>query len=343
MRHALLATLIAAALASPTLAATLGGPLELSDEGSFFIGGQAVTTNFADAPASGAPPQGLVSVGQMYVQFRIPKTITGPAIIMVHGANHTGVTYETTPDGREGWATYFTRKGHPTYVVDHAGRGRSGFDATALNRGRVENAPASQPGLSMATRQRSYPNFRIGKEYPTPYANSRFPVEAQDQYFKQLVPNTETTLSGAGANTVEALALLLDRIGPAVVMVHSQSGLYGIDLIRKRAPKMRALVSIEGGCAPVSTEDAQGTLKSVPILSVWGDNSVGAVGFNGDERREGCVSTLKAVNAAGGKGTFMLLPERGMSGNSHMMMMDKNNLEIADLVMGWIGANARKE
>jgi hypothetical protein len=38
-------------------------------------------------------------------------------------------------DGREGWATYFTRKNFPVYVVDHVGRGRSGFDPTPINQG----------------------------------------------------------------------------------------------------------------------------------------------------------------------------------------------------------------
>jgi hypothetical protein len=43
----------------------------------------------------------------MYVQYWIPETLgTLPPVIMVHGSSHTGKTYETTPDGREGWATY---------------------------------------------------------------------------------------------------------------------------------------------------------------------------------------------------------------------------------------------
>jgi hypothetical protein len=32
-----------------------------------------------------------------------------------------------------------------------------------------------------------------------------------------------------------------------------------------------------------------------------------------------------------------LLPEAGQKGNSHMMMMDKNNLAVADLIIAWIG------
>jgi len=45
-----------------------------------------------------------------------------------------------------------------------------------------------------------------------------------------------------GANTVKALSALVDKIGPAVVMVHSQSGGYGLDLIRQRPDKVRAFI-----------------------------------------------------------------------------------------------------
>ena len=106
--HATQATLFAAGLfAGMTAAAAagaLGGPLELQDEGVFFVNAQTTTTNFPDS-ATNTPTPGQITVDQMYVQYRIPKNVTGPAIIMVHGSGHTGVTYETTPDGREGWAT----------------------------------------------------------------------------------------------------------------------------------------------------------------------------------------------------------------------------------------------
>ena len=88
----------------------------------------------------------------------------------------------------------------------------------------------------------------------------QFPLEALDQYLAQLVPNTETTLEGGGTNTVDALAALLDKIGPAVVMVHSQSGVYGLDVVRRRPDKVRALVSIEGGCETLTQDDAASSL-----------------------------------------------------------------------------------
>ena len=77
------------------------------------------------------------------------------------------------------------------------------------------------------------------------------------------------------------------------------------------------------------------------MLSLWGDNSEGAPGPNGNERRNGCVGTVDAIKAAGGTAKLLLLPEAGHKGNSHMLMMDKNNLQIAELLRKWIGDNVR--
>jgi pimeloyl-ACP methyl ester carboxylesterase len=321
------------------MAGSLGGPLELQDEGSFFVNGQLTQSTHPGTAVGGISQPGTITVNQMYVQYRIPKTVSGPAVVMVHGSGHTGATYETTPDGREGWATYFARKGFPVYVVDHSGRGRSGFNPTVINRARAEANAALLPDIQIAPRERAWYFFRIGATYPTPFPGSQFPIEAFDQYTAQLVPNAEATLPGAGANTVQALGALLDKIGPAVVMVHSQSGAYGMDLVRARAVKMLGFVNVEGNCAPVTADEVVKIFSKVPLLSVWGDNSRGAPGPNGDERRDGCAATVNAIKSVGGSAKFLLLPEAGHKGNSHMLMMDRNNLEIADLIIGWLGEN----
>ena len=322
------------------MAGSLGGPLELQDEGSFFVNGQLTQSTHPGTAVGGISQPGTITVNQMYVQYRIPKTVSGPAIVMVHGSGHTGATYETTPDGREGWATYFARKGFPVYVVDHSGRGRSGFNPTVINRARAEANAGLLPDIQIAPRERAWYFFRIGATYPTPFPGSQFPIEAFDQYTAQLVPNAEATLPGAGANTVQALGALLDKIGPAVVMVHSQSGAYGMDLVRARAAKMLGFVNIEGNCAPVTADEVVKIFSKVPLLSVWGDNSRGAPGPNGDERRAGCAATVNAIKSTGGAAKFLLLPEAGHKGNTHMLMMDRNNLEIADLIIGWLGETA---
>jgi pimeloyl-ACP methyl ester carboxylesterase len=334
---ALLAAGLCAGLATAATAGSLGGPMELQDEGVFFVNAQTTRTEFPDTPATGAAAAGEITIDQMYVQYRIPKTIAGPPIIMVHGSGHTGVTYETTPDGREGWATYFVRHNFPVYVVDHVGRGRSGFDPTPINRAKAQSNPGLLPSVPLTTRERAYPNFLIGAQYPTPYPGQQFPVEAQDQYFAQLVPNTETMLAGGGSNTVKALAALVDKVGPAVVMVHSQSGGYGLELIRQRPDKVRAFIDIEGSCGPLSPDDVANAFRKVPTLMVFGDYTEGSSGPNGDERRNVCNQSASAINAAGGTAKFLYLPELCIKGNSHMLMMDKNNIQIADLIMGWLG------
>jgi pimeloyl-ACP methyl ester carboxylesterase len=336
-----LSLMLLLATVSTASAGSLGGPLELQDFGSFFVGGRAHEATHPGPFGTGQVPAGQIRTGQMYVQYLIPKTVSRPAIVLVPGAVHTGAAYETTPDGREGWATYFARKGFPVYVVDHAGRARSGFDPTPVNRAKVEGNTTALPQFLIATRELAWEFFRIGPSHPTPHPGTQFPVDALDQYVSQLVPNTESTLPGAGANTVAALAALLDKIGPAVVLVHSQSGAYGMDLVRNHAAKVRAFVNVEGNCVPATPDEIANTFKKVPMLAVWGDFSEGAPGPNGDTRRNGCVGTIKALQAAGGPAQYLLLPEVGQKGNSHMLMLDKNNLAIADLIIGWIGENVR--
>jgi pimeloyl-ACP methyl ester carboxylesterase len=337
------AALLAAVAAN---AATLGGPMTLEDEGSFFVNGKNINSDYPGASLiTGPSAPGRITINQMYVHYRIPAGMKGVPVVMVHGSTHTGVTYETTPDGREGWATYFVRKGAPVYVIDHAGRGRSGFDPTPINqvRDKPGSNPASLPTLFLGSHERGWVNFRFGPAYPAPFPGLQFPIEALDQYTMQLVPNAENTLAGIGANTVDALAALLDKIGPAVVIVHSQSGVLGLDLVRKRANLVRGLITVEGGCDKFSADDAKSFFTRVPVLSLWGDNSVGAKDtVNGDERRNGCLAAVNAIKAAGGRASLLMLPDMGIKGNSHMMMMDKNNLQLADILLKWITDNVGK-
>src|SRR4030095_39939 len=137
-------------------------PLTIEDQGSFFIGGVTKVTNYsgpAPANANTPPAPNQITIGQMYVQFQIPaRKRPGAPVILVHGYTHNGGALESTPEGREGWAPYFVREGVSTYVVDQAGRGRSGFDqsviheAVALIRaGQVEKGLALIPNFGRIT------------------------------------------------------------------------------------------------------------------------------------------------------------------------------------------------
>src|SRR5436190_3788565 len=141
MGRILLATILLATVTfsqgNRTETTSLGGPLRLRDQGSFYVNGKV------SGPASGE-----TVINQMYVQYWIPESAGRvPPVIMVHGASHTGKTYETTPDGREGWATYFVRQQIPVYVVDLPGRARASFDNSILNKARADSNAALVPSM----------------------------------------------------------------------------------------------------------------------------------------------------------------------------------------------------
>lgn len=117
-------------------------PLVLKAQGSFFVGGGKAEQTRVELGDLG--PGGHITVNQMYVRYMVPQGGDGNVpVVMVHGATLTGKSWETTPDGRMGWDEYFVRKGHPVYVPDQVGRGRSGFNQAVFNNVRAGSAPAS--------------------------------------------------------------------------------------------------------------------------------------------------------------------------------------------------------
>src|SRR5262249_15753817 len=112
--------------------------------------------------------------------------------------------------------------------------------------------------------------------------------------------------------------------GREVVMVHWEAGAYGLDLVRMRADKMRGFIDVEGNCGPLSPDDIAKSFAKVPMLAVFGDNTVGATGPNGDERRNACIATTDAIRKAGGRAQVLLLAGGGSQGKSHMKMRDRD-------------------
>ena len=109
-----------------------GKPLEVCDQGAFFVGGVPKVTEYAASGDSAGPPQ-QITIGQSYVQFMIPKHRRQWPLVMIHGSTHTGAALDATPDGRQGWFSYAVRKGLATFVMDQPGRGRSGWDQSVIH------------------------------------------------------------------------------------------------------------------------------------------------------------------------------------------------------------------
>lgn len=322
-------------------AKSLGGPLNLADEGVFFVNGTPLLSTHPGASPAGPSRPGTVTVNQMYVHYRIPVQLVSPTpIVLVHGGGLTGASYETTPDGREGWATYLVRKGYSVYVVDTPGRGRSGFNATAINQAKAESSVAALPGnVLMVTAELAWPLFRFGPTSGTAFADTQFPTEAFAAFGLQGVPFGEATLEGgAMATAPRALAALLDRIGPAVVVVHSLAGPFADALVEARPRLVKAVVNIEGAQAIIPTDAQIEAYGGIPVLELFGDHLDSPV-FTGRPRYEGRKAVVERIIKRGGKAALVRLPDVGMKGNSHMMMQDRNNLQVADFLLGWIRDN----
>ena len=309
------------------------GPLTIARQGSFFIGGRDVKSETLSTLPAYAP-SGTITVDQMYVRYQVPAGKLGVPITLIHGCCLTGKTWETTPDGRMGWDEYFIRQGHPTYVIDQVWRGRSAADPSAINAVRTGKAAIDQlPTVFSAGHEGAWAIFRFGKEYPQTMPGMRYPLTAQAEFWKQMVPDSLNSLPTPNP-TVPALSQLAERIGGTVLMSHSQSGIYPFQTAALSRKGIAGIVAIEPGACPEPTADMT-PYAGLPILVLWGDYV--------DEfprwapRLKNCRAFVAAANAAGAKAEMLVLPDIGIKGNSHMLMQDDNSLDIADLLIDWIG------
>ena len=157
---------------------------------------------------------------------------------------------------------------------------------------------------------------------------SQFPVEGYDNFVKQNVPRWTTTDEAI----IRAYTALVDRVCPCVIVFHSQAGQFGFKVAQARPDKVKALIAIE----PAGHGDPKqaAVLKDIPILAIYGDNI--ALDSRWPQIQKNGVDFLSEVWKAGGKVNVVDLPDIGMRGNSHMLMMDRNNLEVAAVIQEWL-------
>lgn len=330
------------AIVAPLAAALVAGCAQLPEgaiavarQGSFFVGGRTVVLDGvppAKTPAGLTLDQnGAFMVEPTYVAFQVPAERRAPhALVMVHGGGHTGAVYESTPDGREGWATTFLRWGHAVHVVDLVERGRAGF-------ARVPQVWKESP-VHLSKRE-AWETFRLGP--PKSWADdpgsrrahpgSQFPVSAFDDYSKQLVPRWLPH----NALLTTGLEQVVERVGPSVLLTHSQSGPFGWEVAKRRPSLVKGIVAIEPSRATLAAADLP-KLAGIPVLIVWGDfvpTSPLWSRFAADSEK-----FAADLRAAGADVTVLRLPEHGIAGNTHLPMLDLNSAAVARAIQDWMVA-----
>lgn len=322
----------------------IGEPKSLAvrEVGSFHVGGgqvslsglpvKEVAVQQGTAPIR-IDPNGDFEVHQMYVQYiRLVAPKARYPLLMWHGGGLTGVTWETKPDGRPGWQQFFLTAGHDVFVSDAVERGRASW-------ARYPEINSSEP--LFRTKKEAWEAFRIGgpdSYHPdvarrVAYPDGQFPAEAFDQFAKQFVPRW-TTSDRAIEAAYEQLVL---KVCPCVILLHSQAGAFAATLALKHPERIKGMVAIEAFSAPdpATVEPARfARLAGVPFLFVWGDYMDAPAFWRRSWTRVKAFSD--ALAHGGARVEWWDLPARGIRGNGHMLMMDRNSDVIAAQIQAWM-------
>jgi hypothetical protein len=321
--------------------------LIIKEQGSFAVGG-SVITNPGEFDAIERTPEGQTFHGDhAYVFYQIPNDARELPLVMWHGYGQFSKTWETTPDGREGFQNIFLRRQFSVYLINQPRRGNAG-------RSTVETTITPTPD-----EQFWFNVFRVGV-WPDYFPGVQFSKDQEtlNQYFRQITPDTGPIDINVN---VEAVSALFDKIGPGVLVTHSHSGGMGW-LTAVKNQNVKAIVSYEPGSGFVFPEDqvpeplesSAGplmasavpiedflALTNIPIIIYYGDNipdspdpNPGVDGWR--VRFEMAKLWRDAVNGQGGDVTVVHLPEIGITGNTHFPFSDLNNVEIADLMSDWL-------
>ena len=308
-------------------------PLIINKQGSFFVGGQDVTSDtLSTLPAFGS--KGTITLDQMYVAYQIPVKARSTSVVLIHGCCLTGKTWESTPDNRMGWNEYFVRRGFPTYVIDQVGRGRSAVNAASqINAVKTNQVPPEKlPTVIAASHEGAWQIFRFGAEYPKTFEGQRFPIAAQQGLWQQMVADWYYGMEEPNA-TPMALSTLSKELKKTVLISHSQSGIFPFNSAKISNDGIAGIISIEPAACPSADSDLTPYLK-IPSLVMFGDFV--ELSTRWAPRLKACREFVTKVNAQGGKAELLVLPEIGIKGNTHMLMQDNNSIELAALLSTWI-------
>jgi pimeloyl-ACP methyl ester carboxylesterase len=319
----------------------------IHEQGSFMVGGSVITNPGTFKPYNPTPEGQTLHGDHAYVFYQIPADARKYPLVMWHGFGQFSKTWETTPDGREGYQTIFLRRRFPVYLIDQPRRGDAGRSTVSAT---IQPTPDEQQWFG---------TFRIGI-WPDFFEGVKFARDtaALEQYFRSMTPSIGTIDVSINA---EAVSALFNKIGSGILVTHSHSGGMGW-LTAIKNQNIKAIVSYEPGSGflfpegevPEPMPSAGGTLDAVgvsmadfmkltkiPIVIYYGDfipkEPIANPGQDGWRvRLEMARLWRDAVNKYGGDVTVVHLPEIGIKGNTHFPFSDLNNVEIADLMSEWL-------
>lgn len=324
-------------------------PLIIQEQGSFAAGGTLIPAAESYDPLKPRAAGQTLHGDHASVFYQKPMDARKYPLVFLHGAGQSARTWETTPDGREGFQNIFLRRGYSVYLVDQPRRGEAGRSTVSAA---VEATPDEQFWFGQ---------FRMGL-WPDFFENTQFARgdEALEQFFRQMTPSTGSYDAGVIS---DALSAVFERAGNGILVTHSQGCGPGW-LTAMKSKNVRGIVAYEPGSgfvfpegevpAPMANASSFGPLSAgevppdqfmaltrIPIVIYYGDNIPAEPVSQPHQdywRAALCMARLwaDAVNRHGGDATVIHLPEAGLTGNTHFPFSDLNNEKVAEHLADWL-------
>jgi len=344
----------------------------IKSRGYFYAGG-----------AYTGPEKQQVMSGQIYAEVLVPHAVRRPyPLVLIHGAAQTATNWMGTPDGRKGWAEFFVEQGYIVYMLDQPMRGRSAWHPSDGGT-RMFSAQAIESQFTSTSDLGNWPQAKLHTQWP---GNGASKGKRGDPIFDAFyATQVESLASNADTQKFNqtAVSALLDRIGPSILLTHSQSGPFGWLIADARPKLVKGIVAIEPSGPPF-----ENSVNATGKARAWGPTDVSltydppaskAQDLNIEQERPesaelfGCWMqrsparqlvnlknipvmvmaaeasyhsvydhcTAKFLKQAGVPTEFIRLENEGIRGNGHMVMIEKNNLDIANLIDRWIVKNIK--
>ncbi|XP_024359182.1 probable secreted lipase ARB_00047 [Physcomitrium patens] len=302
----------------------------------FYVGGEYVE----------GPSGGSLRKNQMYVErLSTDRTPRQPyPLVLIHGKAMSGAnTWLNTPDGRPGWASYFLRHGYVVYIIDQPTRGRSAwlpgdFDMTTFSTNSIAQFFTGVAHYNL------WPQASKHTQWP---GNG---TKGDAVFDSSLISTLQFLLKDTEAQfrTRDGLIALLDVIGAAVLVAHSQGRALRmvrcrcapfIDIAMTYNPPVSSPHEISKLRIPSNETDREDcvlqaepartlpNLKQIPVVITVSEASYHAL-------YDHC--SVKFLQQAGVNAELLRLENIGLKGNGHLMMLEENNLEVAKAIHDWI-------